>query len=956
MTSIRFVGDLPLWIGLLLAVAVGMMSWRFYSRESFDLPRRLRWLLPLLRSTAFFLGIMVLTGPVLHHRTIIGELGRVTIYLDSSRSMSMQDRHMSIGRKLVIAEQLGWLTAGQVDSTLLKLADKVAEARQRFVLTTAPTAQSDAQSSDSTIGADGTDATDAIRQAVQLMQQRLTELSIQFAPSIEDQFNTELLPALDSVSAVNEGESTELANRLTVVIETCRRMESAIRQQFETTVTEMVKMGDESVRSALAMFDETPRWRRMEQALIGSSAHVLSRLRERHDVQVLDLSGEEITALMYAAEADSFVTTGAGESAFSEPVFSETTDLSSGIAGTQPTVNASPDSEHSTSPAKSAIVVVTDGQHNSGPSPVQLARVLGSQGTAIFSVSMGATQQAADLAVLSVEYPETVFRKDRVRGTVHIRDRMPPGRPFVAQVRAGGNVLWQQQLVTQDVGERRVEFEISIDQLVEQTGSQFSSDLKLHAIPLELEAAITPLPEETETSNNLAIMRLAAIVQSYKVLLLDGRSRWETRYLRNAFDRDEQWSINTVIAGPGTDNTTLPRGDGDARFPATRDKLFEYDVVVFGEIDPNLLAESEFQWLREFVELRGGGFVFIDGQRGFLRQLTEQNLARMLPIEWISDATVLQQESLQPLTLQLTDKGASLSALMLKGETTENRQFWSELPGPHSIVSVEALPGSEVLVEVFMGSANNTAAGTNSEVALVNTRPAIVTRNYGAGRILYLAFDETWRWRYKAADTWHQRIWNQLARYVMPRPFAVSDEYLSVDTGPISYKSDQTVDVRIRVNGLDGKPLVGVTADALIWKDDRIVDTISLRADSEVPGIYRGTSAPMTEGAYTVSIQAAGFSASALKARSSFVVLPPESGEMIQTSVNEALLQQIAAESSGVYLREEQISTLPELLNPLSKGRVVESDTLIWQSYWWFTAMVLLLTVEWVLRKRAGLL
>ena len=66
MTSMRFVGDLPLWLGLLLALVVCALSWRYYSRESFDLPRRLKWFLPLLRSLAFFLGIMVLTLSLIH--------------------------------------------------------------------------------------------------------------------------------------------------------------------------------------------------------------------------------------------------------------------------------------------------------------------------------------------------------------------------------------------------------------------------------------------------------------------------------------------------------------------------------------------------------------------------------------------------------------------------------------------------------------------------------------------------------------------------------------------------------------------------------------------------------------------------------------------------------------------------------------------------------------------------
>ena len=77
MTTVRFVGELPLWVGLILSLLVCGLSWRYYRRESFDLPRRLRWLLPLLRSLAFFLGIMVLTQPVLHHRKVIGDNGHV---------------------------------------------------------------------------------------------------------------------------------------------------------------------------------------------------------------------------------------------------------------------------------------------------------------------------------------------------------------------------------------------------------------------------------------------------------------------------------------------------------------------------------------------------------------------------------------------------------------------------------------------------------------------------------------------------------------------------------------------------------------------------------------------------------------------------------------------------------------------------------------------------------------
>ena len=132
MTSLRFVGDVPLWLGLTLAVVVAVLSWLYYRRESFELPGNLRILLPLLRSTAFLLGILILTGPVLHHRKTIGELGRVKIFLDVSQSMSQNDKHMSIGRKLKIARQIGWVSGELPMTTEFEALEQVILARKKL--------------------------------------------------------------------------------------------------------------------------------------------------------------------------------------------------------------------------------------------------------------------------------------------------------------------------------------------------------------------------------------------------------------------------------------------------------------------------------------------------------------------------------------------------------------------------------------------------------------------------------------------------------------------------------------------------------------------------------------------------------------------------------------------------------------------------------------------------------
>ena len=876
-TTLRFVGDLPVWIGLILALAVGVLSWRYYRRESFELNGSLKWILPMLRTSAFVLGVLILLGPVLHHRRVIGNLGRVKIYADESQSMTQHDRQMTFRRKLKIAHQFGWLDEEELEAHHFDAFDRLAELHSQRQVT----------------------------QPQELLQE-IVDLRGSLPISIEELLTTQLVEPFKDVSSGFTEEQQESFSKTV----------DRVFKQYERDILSEVSSSPRWTE-AVGRFDVTSRWQRVLEML---SPEFVSELSGYHDVEIYSLEGEE--AHLFDSESD------AGEDTFS--VF---TDLITGVLSSQKEVIDAGEEHPST--IKNVVVMLTDGHHNSGPSPVQTARVLGNQNTPVYCIAVGAERPATDLAVLAVEYPDIVFQKDTVHGVMSVRDRVPAGTPFVAQVRYDNEVLWQKECVSTNATEQRIEFEVEIDALIDQLKSHSRSEVVQHAIPLDLEASVSVLPEESESGNNACTMRLAAITERKKVLLLDGRARWETRYVRNVFERDEQWDIDTIIAGPGTSKETLPRGDERGAFPISRDDLFAYDLIIWGEIDLELFEQSEREWLRDYVETRGGGWIFIDGNRGKFAPLVDSELGPLLPVDW-SD---MPAEHVQ--TLRLTDIGRQLPALRLAADEEQNQNLWLELPAPRTPASVVALSGTQVLAE-----------------CVVNTThvPYMVSRQCGAGRVLYLASDETWRWRYKNADVWHQRFWNQLAKYVMPPPFTVSDEYVSIDTGPVSYEFGEAVNVRIRLFGLDGQPAEQAIVDALVWKDDRVVGQISLTSDENLPGIYRGQLGRLPHGSYEVSVQAAGFSASSLKARTEFSVLPIETSEMTQTAVNHELLHQMATASGGMYLPEEDFGNLCALLEPFSDGRIVESDTLIWQSYWWFGAIVLLLTLEWLLRKRVGLL
>jgi hypothetical protein len=219
-----------------------------------------------------------------------------------------------------------------------------------------------------------------------------------------------------------------------------------------------------------------------------------------------------------------------------------------------------------------------------------------------------------------------------------------------------------------------------------------------------------------------------------------------------------------------------------------------------------------------------------------------------------------------------------------------------------------------------------------------------------------MASDESWRWRFKIADQIHQRLWNQLARWIMRKPLSVESEFLSLDSGAASYQEQQPVEIRSRLLQADGAPAEGRKVVAVLWRDGQVVSRVKLPEEPTNPGGYTSAVRGLPRGDYEVSIEADGFTPEALTARTQFAIIERDpSQEMLSTTCNVELLQQLSEATGGSYLHESQIGKLPELLQPLSGGRIVHSTQPLWQSYYWFVLALMLLALEWILRKRSGL-
>jgi hypothetical protein len=654
---------------------------------------------------------------------------------------------------------------------------------------------------------------------------------------------------------------------------------------------------------------------------------LLARLGEKFDVRLIEIDNAEAHMLWQPTSRDSTLPT-----SLPQPQ-GEITNLATALknaAGAEGKEGKEGKQE------RGAVVLFSDGQHNEGESPIEVAKILAGRGLPIYTVGLGSDIRPRDLAVVKIDAPDSVFFEDRVAGQITLKDDLPAGIPFTVTVQDGDKVLWQQPLISDGSNLRKVPFSFPLSETVQARLKNKAADTELTAVPLELKASVSNVEGDSVLENNSLPMRVRALTQKRHILLLDGRPRWETRYLRNMFERDEQWQINTVVAGATAGEPGFPRGDKDGQFPNDPALLQPYDLIVFGDVPRALFKDEELTWLRDFVANRGGAMIFIDGPRQRLKEYTGTALAPLFPVEWKGPP-----EREPGMKLSLTEQALTLASFALAPEKSQNAEVWGSLPPPHWISGATALPGAETFVEATAGG---------------KKLPVVVGRPFGAGKVLYEAFDDSWRWRYEVADQYHVRYWNQIANWLAELPFAVRDKLISLDAGALVYRPGDSADLRVRLRDGQGKPVTNAAVDAVLFRDGRRVATIRLSPDENAGGLFRGRTAALEPGSYEVAVESAAIAERDAKARTTFKVEALETGELTQLSLNENLLRQMSALTGGEYLREENIDRLVNLLAPMSEGRVVESDTVLAQSYWWFIPIILLLTVEWIIRKRVGML
>ena len=573
--------------------------------------------------------------------------------------------------------------------------------------------------------------------------------------------------------------------------------------------------------------------------------------------------------------------------------------------------------------AVAGALLITDGGNNSGSAPRDAARLAQQEKCPLYIYGIGLTAPK-DISVESLFTEDVAFVKAELTVAVRVR----------GQGLAGEKATVILKFDTQPVAAQEIIFTDATDQIIEMKFTPQRTGT------FDLQAAIAPRADETSPDNNCQSKHVRVIDTKINVLLIEQAPRWEFRYLLTMLRRDPRLNVNCLLFEADPSVAQTPDSPYLPEFPQPRAALYKYDVILLGDVDPQLLAGGQLEMLRDYVSQFGGALVLLAGKQFNPAAYTTTPLRAAFPVEIRTEPAATEVAADQPIPLKLTASGRENPMLALADQAEASGQIWQGLPPVDWVAPVAGIkPAASVLL-----TAPDSHPGGRDQ------RPVLVLQKYGLGQALFMGTDSTWRWRKNAGDKYFTLLWSQIVQRLATARLLGAAKRTQLSSDRQSYHSGDRVTVEARLYTPNFEPVNAAQVTGGYAPRDRQPtapgeQAVTLRPLPGQPGLYRGELIAPQPGAYRFSVE------SDPETELAFAVQPPQF-ELGQTALNEPLLREMAAASGGAFLREEDLYRLPELVD--KKVMTVRSDQEIevWSSPLVFLWCVLVTGLEWALRKK----
>lgn len=487
----------------------------------------------------------------------------------------------------------------------------------------------------------------------------------------------------------------------------------------------------------------------------------------------------------------------------------------------------------------------------------------------------------------------------------------------------------------------------------------------------------SPSGEQTLANNS----RLVVVDQGggpYRVLYVGGRPNWEFKFLRRALEEDKQIELvgllriarrqpkfdfrssRTQSSSPLYDGFDNPDADTAERadqpvlirlgtqdevelrdgFPKEAEALYRYHAVVLDDVESAFFTQDQLALLRNFVSLRGGGFLMLGGPDSFADGKYDRTpVGDLLPI--YLNRVAAEPVGVGSYQLVLTREGWLQPWVRVRKTEDEEEKRLATMPPFHTVNRAgDIKPGAAVLSQVRDPGGE--------------TAPALVAQQFGKGHVGALLVGDLWRWGMRRDDTTEsdlERSWRQTVRWL------VGDVpgRVEIAVKPKEGSTSPAVELTARVRDAEYRPLDNAKVALKVTLPGGDTMTLDAEPDGRESGAYAATYVTKQPGPYRVVATATAPDGAAVGERETGWAAQPSADEFARLAPDRDYLETIAKKTGGEVVDGNRLDSFVNSL-PSRHAPITEPWTSpLWHNPLYFLIAIACLTAEWGLRRINGL-
>ncbi len=590
----------------------------------------------------------------------------------------------------------------------------------------------------------------------------------------------------------------------------------------------------------------------------------------------------------------------------------------------------------------SGLIVLSDGADNSRVPIGDELLSLRAKSVPIFTVGLGVDRFDKDIEIRRVQASSSVLKGGTLMAELLIRQRGYGGTRVPLIVEDGGRIVSRDSISLPADGDLSP---VRIAVAAHEAGPRSFT----FRIPLQ--------PGEQVEQNNVQQALVEVRDGREKILYVEGEPRYEMRFIRAAVEADS--NIQVVALQRTAENKFLRLSIDTADelasgFPKTRAELFHYRSIILGNMEASFFTHDQLAMLADFVNVRGGGLLFLGGRRSFAEGgYAGTPLADVMPVVVQGDAVPDSLTFFADLKVALTPAGASHAVAQVGASPGLSVAAWTKLPTVTTVNRIrEVKPGAVILITGSMAPGGR--AGEPGAPLRSYEQPVLVYQRYGRGLSVAFPVQDSWNWQMNPNapedDQTFSRFWRQVLRWItsdVPERVVVSLPTDQVNPkNPVAIRATVADSMYLPRN--DAKVIAHLTSDNGVKRD------LTLDWAIDRDGEYRGTFTPDQPGVYTVKVEAS-LPSGAVVGDTSYVRVADLNTEYFDAEMRAPLLKRIANETGGRYYTPATANTLAEDVALSKHGVTVVNQMDLWDMPVILLLLVALVTAEWSYRKLRGL-